>query len=298
MLLNEKRIWLIFLLLTIVTVACNPTSKGNMYDVAEIRDSLNELDPDSDIIYGKKVFDETSTILPDNVGNKLSCLSCHGDGGLAPNSPMVGVTKKYPSDVRGEYTTMEDRINGCFLRSMNGKRIPENGKEMKSMIAYLEFISKDVKSKDDITWRMTNKMENVPEPDIANGKELFSTNNCLYCHATSGMKMDASIKKEPIGPPLWGERSFNEAAGLTRIETAAGYIQNNMPYGQGGTLNDQEAADIAAYLLSHERPEGDPDAVGDYHLSNKRTYITKKRREEIRNGTFDWTSLDVIVPTR
>ena len=35
----------------------------------------------------------------------------------------------------------------------------------------------------------------------------------------------------------------------------AGYIQNNMPIGAAGTLTDQEAADLAAFILSQDRPE-------------------------------------------
>ena len=81
---------------------------------------------------------------------------------------------------------------------------------------------------------------------------------------------------------------------MAKFEKAAGFIQNNMPKGQEGTLSDQEAADIAAFLLSHERPLGDEEKVGDYHLDPDRTYITKERREKIREGTFDWTELDSV----
>jgi len=67
-----------------------------------------------------------------------------------------------------------------------------------------------------------------------------------------------------------------------------------MPKGYEGTLTDQEAADIAAFLLSHERPEGDPDIVGDDHHDEDDTYIFDKRRKEIRAGKFDWTTLDSV----
>lgn len=290
--LSEKRVWVIFILLTILTVACNQnTEKGSMYDASKIRKEINELDQDSEIIYGKKVFDDTKAILPENVGNELSCMSCHADGGLAANSPMVGVTKKYPMMRRGEHTTIEDRINGCFVRSMNGTELEEDSEELKAMVTYFEFISKDVETEDDITWRMTNEMEDVPEPDIDNGEELFVSKNCLSCHAADGLGTS-----DHTGPALWGDGSFNEAAGMAKFEKAAAFIQNNMPKGEAGTLTDQEASDLAAYLLSHERPEGDPDKVGDYHLNEDRTYIFKERREKIREGTFDWTELDVVVP--
>lgn len=295
-LLKERTTWVLFISLSFILVSCSEPATNltnSSYNVDHIRQELQDLDPDDPesekIMYGKEIFDKTKTVLPDNVGNELSCLSCHGNGGLSPDSPMVGVTEKYPKEHHGEPTTMEDRINGCFIRSMNGKKIDEDSKEMRSMVAYFSFISKDVQTTDDITWRMKNEMEEVPTPNITEGGELFVEKNCIACHATDG-----SGTSDSTGPPLWGDGSFNEAAGINRLSKAAGFIQNNMPKGQAGTLTDQEAADLAAFLLSHERPEGDPDVVGDYHKDPDRDYITKERREKIQNGEFDWTELDVI----
>jgi thiosulfate dehydrogenase len=42
---------------------------------------------------------------------------------------------------------------------------------------------------------------------------------------------------------------------MHRVDTAAGFIQANMPYGLGGTLSDQEAWDVALFMNSHERPQ-------------------------------------------
>ena len=163
--------------------------------------------------------------------------------------------------------------------------------EMNAMVAYFEFISKDFKSEKDISWRLKNEMKEVPEPDVTNGSELFVKKNCISCHATDGSGTGFST-----GPALWGEGSFNEAAGRTRLSKTAGFIQNNMPKGQGGTLTDQEAADLAAFLLSHERPIPDTDVVGDYHKDPDRDYMTEERRKKVRNKTFDWSELDSVVP--
>jgi len=48
---------------------------------------------------------------------------------------------------------------------------------------------------------------------------------------------------------------------MHRVNTAAGFIQANMPYGLGGTLSDQEAWDVALFMNSHERPQ-DPRFKG------------------------------------
>lgn len=286
---KDRYIWLVFFSCIILIVACSPNSDGTLFNENNIKDRLAKLDPNSDILYGKKVFDQTNEVVPENVGNELSCISCHGDGGLNENSPMVGVTEKYPQIRRGEYTTIEDRINGCFIRSMNGEELDEDSRELKAMVDYFEFISDGIDSEKDITWRMENKMDEVPEPDLVNGGELFVKRNCTACHGKDG-----GGTSDHTGPALWGDGSFNEAAGMAKFEKAAGFIQNNMPKGEEGTLTDQEAADIAAFLLSHERPLGDEEKVGDYHLDPDRTYITKERREKIREGTFDWTELDSV----
>ena len=55
-------------------------------------------------------------------------------------------------------------------------------------------------------------------------------------------------------PPVWGANSYNKGAGMHGVATAASFIKANMPMGQGGTLTDQEAWDVAAYVNSKPRP--------------------------------------------
>ncbi|XOV08187.1 c-type cytochrome [Campylobacter jejuni] len=40
--------------------------------------------------------------------------------------------------------TLADRINGCFERSMNGKRMPSDAPEMKAMLTYMQWLSQGV----------------------------------------------------------------------------------------------------------------------------------------------------------
>jgi thiosulfate dehydrogenase len=209
------------------------------------------------IKYGYKLINETSTALPENVGNKLSCSSCHGNAGLDASSPLTGVTAVYPAynPRAGRVLTIEDRINGCFERSMNGKPLAYDSDEMRAMVAYLNYISKDVPiGIEERPWVEKNSMANVPTPDVTNGEALYQQ-SCASCHGVDGSGTGSNT-----GPALWGENSFNIGAGMGRISTAAGYIQRNMPLGgmggiKQGTLTDQQAADLAAYILSKERPD-------------------------------------------
>jgi thiosulfate dehydrogenase len=58
-------------------------------------------------------------------------------------------------------------------------------------------------------------------------------------------------------PPLWGPDSFNNGAGMNRLLTTTRFIRQNMPLGASHTatvLNDAEAYDVTAFMLSKPRP--------------------------------------------
>lgn len=237
------------------------------------------------ILYGYNLVNETNVYADEYVGNQLSCSSCHAGAGLKEiGSPLVGVTTQYPQyrPREGIVFTLEDRINGCMIRSMNGKPFPNDSKEMRAMIAYLTYISQGIPVGSELSWREQNNMKNVPIPDLDNGKQLYEQ-TCVACHATDGSGIGANT-----GPALWGDNSFNDGAGMTRLSKMAAFIQRNMPPGKENTFTDQEAADIAAYILSHDRPEF-PDKDKDFpHGGKPSDFIDKERREQIRNGTIDW----------
>jgi len=282
--------------------ATNENANGNENEPLEIDGmvydppNLDELDPDDPmtemIEYGESLFNETDTVAADYVGGKLSCQSCHADGGLSQASSMVGVTTQFPQyrPREGRDFTIEARINGCMVRSMNGEMFEEDSEEMRAMVAYLTKISEGIEVGADIPWRMQNTMEEIPEPDVVNGEDLYEKKNCMTCHATDGSGTGANS-----GPAVWGDDSFNDGAGINRLSKMAGYLQNNMPKGQED-LTDQEAADLAAYLLSKERPEWDKHDEDWPDGGRPTDIITKDRREEIRNGTFDWTEIENVIP--
>lgn len=263
------------------------------YDASDV-DDLDPDDPDTDKIKeGKKIFYETNTELEDNVGSEQSCMSCHASDNLNGTQPLEGVTEKFPSFRARDaaIATIEDRINGCMVRSMNGEELDKDSHEMEAMVAYLEFISEDFEGADeeDMPWLEETDMEEVPEPNVERGELLFDDKNCMSCHADDGKGRGPNH-----GPPLWGEDSFNDGAGMSRVSKITGFIQKYMPLDDAGSLSDQEAADIAAYLLSLERPEWD-DHESDWPEGGRPDdIITKKEREQIQNGTFDWKELDVI----
>src|SRR2546430_13917405 len=71
---------------------------------------------------------------------------------------------------------------------------------------------------------------------------------CAKCHGPDG-------QGRAVAPPVWGPDSYNIGAGLARVRTAAAFIRDNMPLDQPGTLNDQEAVDVAADVSAPPRPD-------------------------------------------
>jgi thiosulfate dehydrogenase len=56
---------------------------------------------------------------------------------------------------------------------------------------------------------------------------------------------------------------------MHQLDNAAAFIQANMPLGGGGTLDKQQAWDVAMFIDAHERPQ-DPRFTGDVAATRKR----------------------------
>lgn len=197
---------------------------------------------------------------------------------------MVGVMADYPKFIprAGGIVTIEDRINGCMVRSMNGEAFESNSEELKAMVAYFKYISEGVTIGEPRPWAASADMKEVPLPDVSNGEALFNQ-SCISCHAADGSGIGANI-----GPALWGDTSFNDGAGLARMSKMAGYIQAYMPVGQELTLTDQEASDLAAFILTQDRPEWKNHAKDWPNGGKPSDIMTKERREQAKNGTLNW----------
>lgn len=200
---------------------------------------------------GRKIFTNTPQNAPNHSGNALSCSSCHLDEGRAANaSPMVGLWASFPTYLprAGRVGTLEDRINGCFLRSMNGKPLPPNSDEMRGMLAYIWWLSKDVPVGAEVRGR-GNPPITAPAPaDPVRGKAVYAK-ACEACHGADGQGSADT-------PPLWGPRSFNLGAGMARTSKAAAFVKANMSaLGGSDPLSAQEAYDVSAYFTQQPRPD-------------------------------------------
>ena len=234
------------------------------YDISQLNDSKeNEL-----IRYGYDLFQNTSKHIGLDseekgnmyAGNNLSCNNCHlWSGTKAYAAPLVGIIQRFPQ-FRGRENkigTIEERINGCLERSMNGRTMPPDGKEMKGLLAYMNWLSRYAPEDGKIFGQGFVKI-NIPNRavDIEKGKTVFEA-KCIVCHGKDGQGVKF---KEGYGyeyPPLWGKGSYNDGAGMTRVITAARFIKANMPYGttyENPILTDEEAYDVGGFINGQRRP--------------------------------------------
>jgi thiosulfate dehydrogenase len=238
------------------------SDKWNLPDVSSIKD------PDAqEIAYGKMLISQTPKYIGPEMkdtsmrfsGNHMACTNCHIEDGQTKHTlSLVGASYRYPRNDarRNGMETLEDRINGCLERSMNGRSMDDNSTEMKAMVKYIKWMSSFVEK----------DINNIPKglPDMpmlyraaspVKGKKIF-LRKCIVCHANNGngiLNNHGHIEDGYSYPPLWGNDSFNDGAGLHRLIMCAKFIKFNMPY-KNPNLSVDEAYDVAAYVNSMPRP--------------------------------------------
>src|SRR6185437_1671471 len=198
---------------------------------------------------GRALLAATRDSLPAFTPSKLRCVTCHLDEGRRANaSPFVGVYARYPNyNARsGHPYTIQDRINDCFRRSLNGRALPADGSDMRDIVVYFACLSHGVPVGAAVEGQGLPKLTPLAG-DTARGRALFGE-QCARCHGADGAGT-------AVAPPLWGRQSFNIGAGMSRLRTAAGFIRYNMPFDRPGSLTDQQAFDVAAFVTSRLRPD-------------------------------------------
>lgn len=259
-------------LMTTTVFAAEPTPTVNLVGrpVPQI-DSLPEGPYRILVVQGHELSTRTFAVIGPEVknprkryaGNNLACTSCHEQGGAKPFAiPWVGVTATFPQ-YRGredQISTVEERINGCMERSMNGKPLPLDAPEMKAFTTYIAFLSRGVPVGAQIEGAAVLQSA-VPNRRAApDAGSVVYVAKCAVCHGADGMGKRTGQRGDAQGytfPPLWGPDSFNNGAGMNRLLTITRFIRQNMPLGASHTatvMNDDEAYDVAAYILSKPRP--------------------------------------------
>lgn len=198
---------------------------------------------------GRALMLHTRDSLPQHVGNRLQCVSCHQNEGTKKNGmPFVGVYARFPQyrSRAGGTQIIEDRINDCFERSMNGRALVPQSRDMRDIVAYMAFLSLGFPVGADVEGQSFPRIDPLAG-DTVRGRATFAA-KCAVCHGANG-------EGTAVAPPTWGPESYNIGAGMSRVRTAASFIKVAMPQNAPGTLTDQEAYDLATFINTRPRPD-------------------------------------------
>ena len=222
--------------------------------------------PDAQLIrYGRALIANTAYYLGPKgkvipLSNGMNCQNCHLDAGTKPWGNNFGaVAATYPRfrERSGSLETVVKRISDCFERSLNGYPPDSASREMRAMVAYIQFVGHSVPKgespKGSGIWPLPF-LEHAADPVKG---ELVFRQKCVVCHGLTGRGKRNADGSGFVYPPLWGKNSYNTGAGLYRLSRFAGYIKANMPLGatwDKPQLTDEEAWDLAAYINSQPRP--------------------------------------------
>ena len=120
-------------------------------DIGEVGD-----DPFGKLVkYGHELFTNTANEIGPAVGevskrlagNNLACQNCHLHAGTQPYAmPLTGVWGQFPQyrAREGMVDTLEERINGCMQRSVNGRALTLQSREMRAFSSYMRWLSTGV----------------------------------------------------------------------------------------------------------------------------------------------------------
>lgn len=212
---------------------------------------------------GRDIFENPAKYAHQYVGNDLTCTNCHLDAGRQVGSaPLWAAYVSYPAYRAKNHhvNTFEERLQGCFQFSMNGKAPPLGDPVLTALVSYAYWMAQGAPVDPDIAGRGYPKpAKPALAPDYARGGQVYAR-SCALCHGDDGGGQRANDGSTTF-PALWGADSFNWGAGMGSVTNAASFIKANMPLGLGGTLNDQDAWDVALFVDSHERPQ-DPRFTG------------------------------------
>jgi thiosulfate dehydrogenase len=197
-------------------------------------------------------------------GNNLACTNCHLNAGTTKfGLPLFGIYNDFPaySARTGGPISIEDRINSCMTRSMNGRAMPNDAPEMRAMVAYVEFLSTGVPAGQQVPGLGAGKMKELSRAaDPRRGRAVYAR-SCAACHKPDGAGVLRDRGAPQLGymlPPLWGPDSYNDGAGMARLINFANFVHFNMPHGAdylNPQLTPEQAWDVAAYVLSQPRPQ-------------------------------------------
>lgn len=210
----------------------------------------------ADVRLGQRIFTQTPAVARRYSGNGLACSNCHLDAGRRTHAaPLWAAYGMYPAyhAKNDRNITLEERIQQCFRFSLNGIAPALDTPEIHALVSYAHFLAKGAPVGVEMLGRGFPEIARTGfDPNPTRGGAVYKA-KCANCHGDDGQGQKTAAGSY-ANPPLWGLDSYNKGAGFARHDLLAGFIKANMPLGQGGTLSNQEALDLAVFINLQIRP--------------------------------------------
>lgn len=224
------------------------------------------------IRYGYRLFTQTEDIIGPKgsagkyAGNEMNCQNCHLYHGTKRfGLGMITTFIQYPQYRAREnkILLLEERINNCIERPLNGHPLPYDSKEMKALIAFFYWLSEGQVVGQKLEGDLVKEVVPISRAaDVQKGKQLFEK-HCVSCHGPDGQGVKEADGYGYMYPPLWGDFSYSAGSSMGRLLKLAPYIAYNMPFGatyDQPRISVEDAFDIGAFindLSLHSRPMQD-----------------------------------------
>ena len=191
-------------------------------------------------------------------GNDLACTNCHINAGLTALRGAVRVDLRDLSDDGRRHRRVAVRAPQRLHDAQHERLAAARGEPRDAGADRLYPLRRPKARRRACAlpaWGWTPLPSPAQKPDAGNGEQVYAK-ACARCHGANG---EGDPRTPPaVGyatPPLWGDKSFNAGAGMSKIEMAAAFIHANMPPGAAAELGaDERPGRLGRRRLRHHAP--------------------------------------------
>jgi ubiquinol-cytochrome c reductase cytochrome c subunit len=249
MIMKRRRLFALPALVVVGVAVVGLLSPGAIYRTASASTSsgaTNALDPPDPIAYRKL---PKSYIAPGEVLFEANCASCHGVDGTGGT---VGVVLTGVGPATADFWVGTGRMPLGNIDTQPIQKTPRfPPKEVLEIAAFVGSLAKTAPGYPDGI-----PVVNLKNRNLSEGFSMFVL-NCAACHTITG---SGDALADGYSAPTLHKATPTQAVEAIRTGPA------NMPHFGPGTLNDQQVADIVAYVTDKHDSIVHPDNAGGLGL--------------------------------
>ena len=214
------------------------------------------------------------------IGRVMNCSTCHAQAGTVPYAwPFFRTLSQFGDRERqddpvftgeeygflGYYRDTTTVNRDCGINCAGQGHLPVGSEEMLALNAWVKTVTNGIYDNEgilipELKLRVNNgKIPGARVPtfarvgsdagfkaDLTAGKRTYER-VCASCHGKSGEGKWSDTSGYSV-PPVAGPASYSKAGGPYMTPVIAAFIQRQMPLAKPGSLSEQDALNVAAYI--------------------------------------------------